>query len=250
MGKLSNWLSYNTRKMPADVPRSGLGKWFQIVEERFMPLFWLNCVTMLWLSPCFVALFFLTQLWDVLSWALCIVFFALAGPGITALHFVCMKIVRAIPVWWWDDYKASVRRDWKKSIFLTFILGLLWSAFVFAVRIVLGADGKLGYLQLSLFALCGYTMTGVTVLSYLQLSNVELPLYNILKNSLLLSYAGKDSLKSVIFACVLALVAVRFYGYAPLAMLLGIYALAVMTVEYMFFPVFEAVFLKDKTDEE
>ena len=213
-----------------------------------MPLFWVNCVTMLWLAPCFAALFFLTQLWDVLSWGLSLVCFTLAGPGITAMHFVCMKIVRGIPVWWWDDYKASVRRDWKKSMELTLALGLMWSAFVFAVRIVLGTDGALGYVQWGLFALCGYTMTGTTALGYLQLANVELPLFNVIKNALLLSYAGKHSLRAVLFAALCTLAAVRFYGYAPIAMLLGLYSVAVMTVALMFYPTFEDIFLSENEE--
>lgn len=242
MAKLSRFWS-NFVKMPADVPRGGLGRWFQILEEHFMPLFWTNLVTFAWLLPCFACLFFLTELWDSLSWAGTYVFFVLAGPGVTALHYNCMRIVRGVPVWWWDDYMECVRREWKKAMLLSAILGALWSGYVYALRLIIAVSGGLGLMYSMLFAVCGFVLTGLTALSYQQLANVELPFGNVLKNALLLIFAGKGrSFAAVMFALAALALCARYYLYAFFVLLVGFYAVGVMTFSLIFLPVFNEFF--------
>lgn len=242
MSKLSKFWS-NFAQMPADVPRAGLGRWFQIVEERFMPMFWVNLVTMGALLPCFACVFFLTELWDSISWCGAYVFFVLAGPCITALHYVCMKIVRGIPVWWWDDYKECVRREWKKALVLSAVVGALWSAYVYAVRLVLAVQGGLGAMFAMAFLCSGFILTGFTAFGYQQLAAVEIPFANVLKNALLLIFAGKGrSFAAVMFALILLLLCARYYLYAFFILFVGVYALAVMTFSLIFLPVFRELF--------
>ncbi len=242
MAKPSKFWS-NFVKMPADVPRAGLGRWFQILEERFMPLFWVNLMTMGALMPCFVCVFFLTELWDSLSWCGAYVFFVLAGPCVTAMHYVCIKIVRGVPVWWWDDYKECARREWKRAMALSAIVGALWSAYVYALRLVLAIDGGLNMAFAMVFLCCGFVLAGFTAFGYQQLAAVELPFGNVLKNALLLIFAGKGrSFAAVMFALAVTLLCARYYLYAFFVMLVGFYAIAVMTFNLIFLPVFRELF--------
>ena len=242
MEKMSRFWS-NFVKMPADVPRAGLGRWFQLLEERFMPLFWTNLVTMGSLLPCFACAFFLTELWDALSWLGTYVFFVLAGPCVTALHYNCMKVVRGANVWWWEDYKQCVRREWKKAMALSAIVGALWSGFAYAVRLVIGVSGGLGLGFTLVFVCCGFVLAGFTAFSYQQLSSVELPFRNVLQNALLLIFAGKGrSFAATAFALLCTIVCIKFYLYAFFLALAGLYAVAVMTFSLIFLPVFRQLF--------
>ena len=54
-------------KAPGGVRRTGLARWFQILEERFMTLFWANLLCVAWALPFLTALFFFLQTWDWLS---------------------------------------------------------------------------------------------------------------------------------------------------------------------------------------
>lgn len=85
-------------KAPGGVRRTGLARWFQILEERFMTLFWANLLCVAWALPFLTALFFFLQTWDWLSGIGVVLGAAVLGPGVTALNRVCMQIIRDKPV--------------------------------------------------------------------------------------------------------------------------------------------------------
>lgn len=246
MAKLSKFWS-NFAKMPADVPRAGIGLWFQLLEERFMPLFWSNFVTVAALVPCCACVFFLTELWDTLSWLGAYVCFILAGPCVTALHYICMKVVRGAVVWWWEDYKTCVRREWKKAMALSAITGALLSGYVWAVRLVMAVNGGLGTGYLLVFLCCGFVLAGFFAFSYQQLAAVDVPFGHVLQNALLLIFAGRGrSFAATVFALACMLLCAKFYLYALFAALAGLYAVAVMTFSLIFLPVFRKLFPEEE----
>ena len=137
MSKFSNWVRANVSKAPADVNRRGLGKWFQVLEERFMPMFWSNLLTMACMTPACICLFFHMETRDWLSLAAAIICFSLAAPALSSTFFICMQAVRGNPTWVWDSFKTSYTQESKKAIPLGLLVGILWTGYLWAVSLVL-----------------------------------------------------------------------------------------------------------------
>lgn len=196
-------------KMPADVQRTGLGRWFEILEERFMDLFWANLATLICLLPAVICFVIMMTMKDFRWWIPGMIFMVCASPAITAMHSVCLRIVLRMHYWIWDEYKNAAKKEWKSSALLTIMLGIFWSAFIMALYMVWTVEGRIPLFLLVIFAVYGYFLTGITMFSYQLISVVDLPLRYILKDSLLLIFAGK--MRSV-FSIFLLIVCVIF-GY-------------------------------------
>lgn len=178
-------------KMPADVQREGLGRWFEIVEERFMDIFWVNIATLGCLVPSIVCFMIMVGMKDFRWWIPGLILAVCAGPAVTAMHTICMRIVLRMHYWLWEDYKGCIRKEWRSSALLTFILGVFWSVYSLAIYLVWEVEGRIPLFLFVIFAVYGYLLVGVTMFSYQILSVVRLPLRYILKDSVLLIFAGK-----------------------------------------------------------
>ena len=177
------------------------------------------------------------------------IFFALAGPGITALHYICIKISRGTPVWVKDDYFDCVKREWKKSIVLSLIVGALWLSAIYAVKMIVIVEGGISLTKLVFFLIYGYLLTGFSAFAYQQLAMIELPFKNVLENAVLLIFAGKgQSIKAILCAYVVILLSIYFYNFSYFILLIGFYALTVLTVNFIFMPVFDELFPDDRED--
>lgn len=249
LSKFFNWLKANVSKAPADVERRGLGKWFQVLEERFMPMFWSNLLTMACMTPAFVCLFFHMETRDWLTLAAAIVCFSLAAPALTALFFICMQAVRGNPTWVLDSFKEAYTQESKKAIPLGLLVGALWAGYLWAVRLVLGeTSASAAVLVMLLF--CGIFLAGFSFFSFQQLATVELPFHGVLRNGILLILAGKGrSLTVSILTLAAVLVSAWFSVISFCVMLVGVPAIGIMTGELIFSPVFEMLFPKEEGDE-
>ena len=226
------------------VEKRGFGLWFQIVTERFSPLFRVNLVTVLWLVPFFTSLGLFLRSWDAFSALLCALSFLLASPGICAMNYVCMKIVRRVPVWWWEDYKSSVKREWKRAVPFSLIVVVPAFAYAFSLH---GASAELSLVQLVLYTALAFFLIGFAAFGFQQLACVELSFPNTLKNAVLLILAGGvRSLVAVLFAFVCVAAALIFYTVTPFVLLLGLFSVAVMSFDLIFLPAFENFFSEDK----
>lgn len=231
---------------PGGYRRRGLGRWFQILEERFMTLFWVNLICVVWALPFLVSLFFFCQTGDYLALAGVYIGWVLLGPAVTGMNFICMQTVRDKHIWLWKNFWNSVKRDWKQSVVFSMLTGILWGFFVYALRLVIAVQGGLGLMYLLVFALNAFVVMGLTVFGYQQIAMVSLPFYGILKNGFLLIFAGKGrSAAAVLFALIVTGLCIWFYQYSVFILLLGVPALTVMTVNLIFYPVFEDFFPED-----
>lgn len=249
MSKFSNWVKANVSKAPADVNRRGLGKWFQVLEERFMPMFWSNLLTMGCMTPACVCLFFHMETRDWLSLAAALVCFSLASPALVSTFFICMQAVRENPTWVWDSFKTSYTQEGKKAIPLGLLVGILWTGYLWAVGLVL-SDAVVSAVTLVMLAICGIFLAGFSFFSFQQLATVELPFHGILRNGILLILAGKGRSLVVSLLTLAAVLAGAWYSVISYCVLLvGVLAIGIMTGELIFFPVFEMLFLDEDGEE-
>lgn len=190
-------------KMPADVQREGLGRWFEIVEERFMDIFWVNIATLGCLLPSVICFVIMIGMRDFRWWIPGLILGVCAGSAITAMNRICMRIVLRMHYWLWEDYKGCLKKEWKSSALLTAILGIFWSAYGLALYLVWEVEGRIPLYLFIIFAVYGYLLIGVTMFSYQLLSVVELPLKYVLKDSVFLIFAGKIRSVAAIFLLIL-----------------------------------------------
>lgn len=226
--------------------KQGLGRWFQILEDRFMVLFWTNLLCVGSALPFLISLFFFTQTGDYLSLLGMVLGLVLLGPGITAMTFVCMQVIRDAHVDVWQDFWKSVKRDWKQSVVFALVVGALWGAFAHALRLIAVVQGGIGPMYAAVFGLDAFLVMGLTVFGFQQIAMVRLPFYGILKNGFLLMFAGKGrSFGTILFALIAVGACLWFYEYFVFILLLGAPVLIVMTANLIFYPVFEEFFPED-----
>ena len=105
--------------------------------------------------------------------------------------------------------------------------------------------------HLLLFCLCGYFLGGMTLFGYQQAAMVDVSLPVLLKNSILLIFAGK--LRSVFAIALCAVMLIFCYIYQGLLvyiLLFGWLSLMVLTANVIYAPVFHSLFLAENQDEE
>lgn len=234
------------KKAPAGVPRSGLGRWFQLLEDRFMKLFWANFLWLLCMIPFLGCLFFALQAGDALSAAGAGLFWVLAGPANTYLCFAAMQVVRGRPVWVRQDFIGCLRACGLRSMGFAALTGLLWGGLFWAVRLVLAVQGGLGLLYALAFLCDAFVLTGITFFGHQQLAMLRLPFGAQLKNAFLLIFAGgARSFAAVAFLLAALGAGLCLYRYFVFVLLLGLPAVAVMTGSLIFYPVFARLFAAD-----
>lgn len=227
--------------------KRGLGRWFQILEDRFMVLFWANLLCMAFALPFLICLFFFSQTGDSLSLLGMVLGLALLGPGFTAMNFICMQVIRDEHVEVWQDFLKSVKRDWKQSVVFSLMVGALWGAFAYALRLIIVVQDGIGPMYAAVFALNAFLVMGLTVLGFQQIAMVQLPFYGVVKNAFLLIFAGKGRpFGAILFAMTGVCACLWFYEYFVFILLLGAPMLITMTANLIFYPVFEAFFPEEE----
>lgn len=237
--------------IPPEEQQTGILLWFQLLQNHWMPMFYGNLITVVSLLPAAACLYLMAVTKDLLFWAAAMVLLTAAGPCITGLNRICVRLVHRLPVWLKEDYRTAWVRDWKISMVLTALLGILWSVFAYSVYLVILVDGGLSVGHLLLFLLVAYFLGGLTLFGYQQVAMLDLPLAVILKNSFLLIFAGRlRSVFAIVLCGAMMLFCYLYYGLLLLVMLLGWLALMVMTANLIFAPVFSGLFLGESFDEE
>ena len=237
--------------IPPEEQQTGILLWFQLLQNHWMPMFYGNLIAVVSLLPAAACFYLMAVSKDLLFWAAGMVLLTVAGPSITGLNRICIRLVHRLPVWLKEDFRTAWTQDWKISMVFTALLGLLWSALAYSVYLVILVDGALSVGHLLLFCLVAYLLGGLTIFGYQQVAMLDLPLAVILKNSFLLIFAGKlRSVFAIVLCGAMVLFCYQYYGLLVLIMLFGWLALMVMTSNLIFAPVFAELFLGDPDDEE
>lgn len=229
--------------------KKGLGRWFQILEDQFMSLFWTNLLLVGCALPFLISLFFFVQIGDFLSLLGMVLGLVLLGPAFTAMNYLCMRLIQDKHVYIWDDFKKSIRRDWKQSVAFALIAGLLWGTFAYALRLLIVIHGGLGPLYTAVFAINAFLVMGITLLGFQQIAVVQLPFFGVIRNALLLIFAGKArAFGAILFALLAVGASLWFYEFFVFILLLGAPVLIVMTFNLIFLPVFEEFFPEEEDE--
>lgn len=237
--------------IPPEEQQTGILLWFQLLQNHWMPMFYGNLIAVVSLLPAAACLYLMAVTKDLLFWAVGMVLLTVAGPSITGLNRICVRLVHRLPVWLKEDFRSAWTQDRKISMVFTALLGLLWSALAYSVYLVILVDGALSVGHLLLFCLIAYILGGLTLFGYQQIAMLDLPLTVILKNSFLLIFAGKlRSVFAILLCAAMILLCYLYYGLLILILLLGWIALMVMTANLIFAPVFAGLFLGDPDNEE
>lgn len=248
MGKFSDWRKARADKETVYVERRGFFKWFQVMVERFSPMFWSGLLAMLCMTPACLCLVVHGISRDWLSLLGALLCFALGAPGLVSLFFICMQAIRGNPTWVWDSFRKAWFRDSRKAIPVALLIGLLWLGFLTAVRLVIsGTVTSIPLLAMLLMA--GVLLSGFSFFSFQQLATVELPLGDVLRNGLLLTFAGKGRSLTVSILTLSGVLAGAWFSYVSyFVLMIGVLAVLVMTGELIFYPVFEMLFLDEEEE--
>lgn len=237
--------------IPPEEEQTGILLWFQLLQNHALSLFYANLLTFLSLLPAGFCLYLLLDTCDLTFGAAALVCLILAGPSVMGLHNTCVRVVHRMPVWILHDFKNLWKQEWKKSMALTGVLGVLWSFLAYAVYLITAVDGGLSVGHLLLFVICVYLLTGLTLFSYQQGALLELPLGTILKNSFLMIFVGGlRPVFAILFSLAGMAVCIFFYGYAIYALLAGLMSLTVLTSDLIFAPIFRGLFLAKPVDKK
>lgn len=233
----------NFCRLPDGEKGKGLGRWFQILEESFTVLFKTNLITIVPLFPSVISFWVMWKTGDLRCGLIGLLLFICAGPAVAALNFICMKKVLDIPVWLTEDYKECIRKKWKPAMLLSVIVSVFWAVFLYAVNIVVTVEKGLPFFMLLLFLVYGYLLTGFTILAYQQVAMVELKLKYILKNAVLLIFAGRGrSFFMIVFMDICVILSAIYTFWGSVLLLSGSMAVGVMTADLIFQPEFEKYF--------
>lgn len=146
--------------IPPEEEQTGLLLWFQILQKHYLKLFGANAIAVLSLLPCAYFIYLLIQTGDVVFWVVGLALFALASPCQTGLHSVCVRLVHRMPVWVKDEFINVWKQEWKPSMLLGLILGVLWSVLAYGAYMVVAVDGGMSVGYLLMMLLAAYFLTG------------------------------------------------------------------------------------------
>lgn len=176
--------------IPPEEEQTGLLLWFQILQKHYLKLFGANAIAVLSLLPCAYFIYLLIQTGDVVFWVVGLALFVLASPCQTGLHSVCVRLVHRMPVWVKDEFINAWKQEWKPSMLLGLILGVLWSVLAYGAYMVIKVDGGMSVGYLLMMLLAAYFLTGLTLFGYQQIAMLDLPFGTQLKNAALLILPG------------------------------------------------------------
>lgn len=217
-------------KAPAEVQRRGLGQWFEILEEKIMDLIRVNLMTVMCFCPALLCCDIGIRMKDIRLFILGIMFFVLAGPALTAMNRICMRMVLRLHYWCREDFWKCIRQEWKNSMILTGLLTVLWGAVLYSCFMMLLLDGGISIFILLVFCIYIYLLIGFTVFSYQQLAMVDLPLKSVMKNAFLLIFSGGFR-SAVMILCIMVLLIwsyLHLIWTVPAFLIIGL-AVTVMT---------------------
>lgn len=221
----------NFTKKPAEIQRKGLGRWFEILEERYFLLLEVNLLTLLCLTPSIFCFSVSIHMHDLRVWLLGIMLFTISGSSITALNNICIRIILRMPCWVKEDFFGCMKREWVKSAILSFGVSVLCSVLALAMYLVYTVEKGIPVFMFLMFVLYAFLLMGFMIFAYQQLAIVDIPFHAMIRNAFLLIFAGK--VKSVICILTALVLAVLFYQqmfWGTIIFLLGAGAIMVMSI--------------------
>lgn len=140
------------------------------------------------------------------------------GPAIGAMTSVTLKMVRDKPVDIYYDFKQGFKKNWKQSLILGILGGLITSAIICAFLFYIQLEGIAYYLMMFIIGMIVVIIGMLWLYVYPMTVGVNLKIKQIIKNSFLLSI--KYIKHSIIALLICALLIVITIMFLPMSILL------------------------------
>lgn len=225
-------------------PKRGLSRWWEILRRDYLALLFINTCFLAGMLP--AAVLAVLDLLDgngplLLAAAVLTV---LAGPGWTAVNRLCMQMVRDVPFFTWHYLKKAYRENLRRGLAGGVLAAAVGLTLLYAARVSFGTRGFALPVQ-GCLALAGYLGGGTLLFLFMQIPMVELPFGGLLRNSILLVFAGGwRSVAAILVPAAATGICIYFYNLALPALLLGGPAVLCMTSCLVYWPKFEAFFME------
>ncbi|MEG1322843.1 MAG: DUF624 domain-containing protein [Ruthenibacterium sp.] len=251
MGFFSGMYTKEGPGVPKNAPqKKGVARFFEILG-RDMGSFWrAGLLTTICFIPCALAvvvgvLFHQYLGMVIIAAAVYVAGSMLAGPALTALHAVIIKSIRNIPGYMWHDYKKAFKENARQSVPAGMTFMVLLAIEAFSTYYYLFMVEKVNFIMVALVLFCMNLIITCGLFVFLQILFIDLPLFGMAKNSLMLMFGfAKRSMPAGIIT-ILALVIFGVVLVWPITMLflmLGIVAWVTLIVDMWAWPVMEQAF--------
>ncbi len=257
MGFFSNMYTKEGPGVPKNAPqKKGIARFFEILFRDFGMLWKAGLLSSLCLVPALIALIFTVLSFPyIILVAVGIILFLLAsmlvGPAMVSLHAVVITTVRDIPCYMMHEYKKAWKNNYKQSVPFGMLISALYAIQIYTGYLILTTSNESSLFMLAVVLFSLILITMVSFMTLVQIIFIDLPLYKMIKNSLLLSFGYlKRSLPATIIFLVLSAAMALFYIFWPFYLLLGIIPIITLIVDMWLWPVFEKVFNITQLQEE
>ncbi len=236
--------------VPKNAPqKKGLARYFEILFRDFGALWRCYMLTAICFIPCIFAVLFGLLFHQYLGMVLIaaviyIVGALLCGPAMVAQHAVVIKAVRDIPGYMMHDYKKAWKDNAKQARVTGLVIMILLALECLSVYFYLVMD-KINIIMVALVLFCLLILTSASLLIFVQMIFLALPLGGIVKNALLMTFGyAKRTIPAALFVLVPTIVFTLFVPFAiwvPL-LLLGLPIMLTLAADQCIWPVMEQAF--------
>lgn len=227
-------------------PKRGMARWWEILARDYPALLRANLCFLVCCAPsaaCAAASLWLNRLWLL---APAVALTAAAGPAWAAVNRLCMQAVRDVPFFTWYHFKKAYRENLRQGAAGGVLAAAAAALLAYAALASVGRQG-FALPVLCCLALAAYMASGAALFLFMQMPMVELPFGGLLRNSVLLIFAGGwRSAAAILTPLVVGGLSVYFVSFALPVLLLGGPAVLCMTSCLIFLPRFRALFLQEE----
>lgn len=236
--------------VPKNAPqKKGLARYFEILFRDFGAFWRSYLITAACFIPCIIAVLFGLLFHQYLGMVLiaAVVYILgsfLCGPALLAQHAVIVKAVRDIPGYMWHDYKKAWKENAKQARPVGVAIMVLLALECISVYFYLAMD-KINIIMVALVLFCLLILTSASLLIFLQMIFLALPVPGMVKNSLLMTFGyAKRTIPAALFVLVPT---IFFAGFVPVVawmplLLLGFPMMLTLAADQCLWPVMEQTF--------
>ncbi len=249
MGFLSNWYAKEGPGVEKDAPqKKGIARFFEIVARDLSMIWSLAGLTFLCIVPSILsAIFFVFAFPYALLMAIGVVAYVLSsllvGPALCGLHAVIISRVRDIPCFMMHEYKKAWKNNIRQSMPAGVIFMLLLGIELFVSYQLISLGGATSSLMLGIVFLSMLIIGSSAHLTILQIIFIDLPLFTIVINSLIISLANLIKMFGSTLITVIVLGAMAlFWIFWPIYVLLGIVGFLAVIINMITWPIMDNTF--------
>lgn len=259
MGLFSGWYTKEGPGVPKNAPKKkGIARFFEIFGRDAGMLWRAGMLTTLCFVPCLIAAVFTALSFPYLGMMLIgaviyVLSSMLVGPSLCALHAVVVTAVRDEPCYMMHVYKKAWKDNARQSRPLGMVMMILYAAHLYTGYLMLTNKEGPQYLMLGLTLLCLLLVTSCSLMTFLQMLFLDMPVLPMVKNSLLMTFGYTTRvLPATLTILVCGALVLGFVPWPlwPIVGLLGIVGYVTLIADMWAWPSMEKAFhITEQQDE-